>query len=206
VEGESARPNAQCPRCGAVERHRLIWLFLRDCTNLFSEKLKLLHIAPEPVFQRKFKSMSNLEYISADINSPLADVKMDITDIDYEDGVFDAILCSHVLDYVSDDIKALCELFRILKRGGWAILQSRIDKDREITFEDPSINTPEKKKLAFGQSDLCRIYGRDYIERIKSVGFQVREEAYGSVLGAEQCARYGLIEGEPVYFCLKPEN
>jgi len=206
IEGRPARPNAQCPGCGAAERHRLIWLFMKNRTNLFANHLRFLHIAPEPVFQQRFKSMSNLDYIGADINSPLADVKMDITDIQYEDDFFDAILCSHVLDYVADDRKAMHELYRVLRPGGWAILQSLVDRNREMTFEDNSIVAPKKRKEVFGQSDLFRIYGRDYAERIRKAGFELTIVDYAQELGPDLCAKYGLIPDDIIYYCTKSKN
>jgi SAM-dependent methyltransferase len=117
--GLSPRPNALCPRCGSLERHRLIWLYLAEKTNFFTARLKVHHFAPERCFQGRFKSMSNLDYITADLNSPFADRKIDITAIPFEDETFDCVLCSHVLEHVPDDRKAMREIYRILKRGVW---------------------------------------------------------------------------------------
>ena len=115
--GLNPRPNAQCPRCGSLERHRLIWLYLQEKTNFFTAKLKVLHFAPERCFKNKFKSMPNLDYITADLDSPFADRKIDITDIPFEDETFDCVLCSHVLEHVLDDKKAIQEIYRILRGG-----------------------------------------------------------------------------------------
>jgi len=121
--GAKPRPNARCPRCGSLERHRLLWLYLRNKINFFSDHLKVLDIAPIHFFQKKCKKLKNLDYISADISSPIAMIKMDITDINLHDNQFDCIICYHVLEHILDDEKAMRELFRVLKPGGWAILQ-----------------------------------------------------------------------------------
>ena len=104
-----------------MERHRLLCLFLKNRTNLFHDKLKVLHVSPEYFFQKTFKSMSNLDYISADLNSPYAMIRMDVTNILYEGNYFDVILCSHVLEHVVDDKKAMLKFFRVLKPGAWAL-------------------------------------------------------------------------------------
>ncbi len=126
--GAVSKANEQCPRCLSLKRHRLLWLYLKDKTNFFDENLKVLHIAPEYCFYQRFSEQENLDYISADIQSPLAKVKMDITNIVYEDNFFDVILCNHVLEHIPDDGKAMKELWRVLKPGGWAILQVPIDQ------------------------------------------------------------------------------
>ena len=96
--GANQRPNALCPRCGSLERHRLLYLYLKNRTNLFSDRLRVLHFAPEPVFRKILMSLSNLDYISADLDSPAAMVKLDITNIPSADDSFDVILCSHSLE------------------------------------------------------------------------------------------------------------
>ncbi len=201
--GVHPRPNAQCPRCESLERHRLLWLYLQQHTNLFTADLKLLHIAPEPVFQNKFQTMSNLDYISADLESPLAQIKMDITEIPYPDNTFHAILCSHVLEHVEDDRKALRELFRVLKPGGWAILQSPIDLKRDKTFEDPEIVSPGTRERFFGQHDHVRLYGRDYKDRLTEAGFTVRIDDFVKTLDTQAVEKYRLEKDEYIYFCQK---
>jgi SAM-dependent methyltransferase len=171
--GIKRRPNAQCPKCGSLERHRLLWLFVKSRTNLFSDNLKVLHFAPEYCLQRILRLMPNLDYVSADLDSPLATIKMDITNILFKDNSFDVILCSHVLEHIIDDYKAMRELFRVLKPGGWGILQTPIDSKRDKTFEDSRIVSPEERERFFGQSDHVRIYGRDYVDRLKEAGFEV---------------------------------
>lgn len=197
------RLGAVCPNCNSFERHRLLWLYIHNKTNLFSQDFKLLYVAPKLIFDRLFKSKKNLDYLSVDLNSPLAMKQMDITDISYEDNSFDVIFCNHVLEHIIDDSKAMKELLRILKPGGWAILQVPLDKQREITFEDISITSPEKRKHFFGQEDHVRVYGKDYKQRLINAGFNVKIQSYPQELGMESIKQYGLIADEDIYFCTK---
>jgi len=104
-----------------------MWLYLQQKTNFFTANLKVLHVAPELCFIKRFEAMPNLDYITADIESPLAKVKMDLHDIPFEQGTFDVAFCNHVMEHVTDDIQCMKELYRVLKPGGWAIIQSSMD-------------------------------------------------------------------------------
>lgn len=201
--GVKPRPNAQCPRCGLLERHRLTWLYLKNKTNLFSDTLRLLHFAPEYAFQRSFASLSNLDYISADLASRLAMVKVDIMDIPFRDDSFNVILCSHVLEHVTDDQKAMRELFRILMPGGWAIIQSPVDRERNETFEDATVISSQDRLRLFGQNNHLRVYGRDYKDRLEKAGFSVKIDSYIRSLDSDVIEVYGLDEDMVVYFCTK---
>lgn len=200
--GVKPRPNARCPRCGSLERHRLLWLYLKAKTNLFADDLKFLDIAPMDCLQRKFRAMPNLDYISVDLESPIAMVKMDITDMQFPSNYFDCIICYHVLEHIFDDRKAMAEIFRVLKPGGWAILQVPILRDK--TFEDPSVTAPEDRERIFGQRDHVRIYGLDYRDRLEAVGFNVKVDDYVKQLSEDAIKKYGLMEDETIYFCSKP--
>lgn len=197
------RPNAQCPVCKSLERHRLIWLYFRNRTNLFSTAHKMLHVAPELLLMDKLCSCPNIDYLSADLDSSLAMVKMDITDIHYPDNSFDVIYCSHVLEHIPDDQKAMRELCRVLRPGGWAILQVPLWGPK--TIEDPSITTPEDRERVFYQFDHVRHYGHDgvYRQRLENAGFTVKVDPYIKELGEENSKRYGLMAGEDIYFCTK---
>jgi hypothetical protein len=195
--------NEQCPKCDSWKRHRVMWLYLKNQTNLFSDRLKVLHIAPEYCFQRNFKNMLNLNYVSADLLSPLASTKMDITNIPYADNSFDVILCSHVLEHIPDDRKAMNELLRVLKATGWAILQVPIDRKRNKTFEDPTITSPKERERLFWQHDHVRLYGRDYKDRLEEVGFAVKVKNFVKELESDAIEQYGLDEQEEIYFCTK---
>lgn len=180
-----------------------MWLYLKDRTDFFSKPHKLLHIAPELCFIDKFKAMENLDYTTADLESPLADVKMDVHDIPFDDSTFDVVFCNHVMEHVDDDIKAISEIHRVLKPGGWAIIQSPQDYSREETLEDPSITDPKERERIYWQSDHVRLFGMDYGKRLEKAGFHVTEDKYVMELPAETVKRYALPAKEIIYFCAK---
>ena len=135
------RKNALSPSTLSLERHRLMWIFLRDETTFFTseKKLKTLHIAPEQCFLDIFRKQQNLDYTTSDLESPIADVKADICDLPFDDNSFDVVFCNHVLEHITDDTKAMQELFRVLKKGGFGIFQIPQDLSRATTFEDDTI-------------------------------------------------------------------
>jgi SAM-dependent methyltransferase len=193
------RENALCPKCLSLERHRLLWLYLRERTDFFSKPLKVLHLAPEQCFYRRFRKMGNLQYLTADLSSPLADIKLDVQHMPFEKDEFDMVICNHVLEHVPDDRQALREIFRVLKKGGFAILQVPTDYSAENTYEDPSITEPSEREKHFRQKDHYRLYGRDYLERITEAGFVISEENYLLGLKKEVRERYRLPEMEFMY-------
>ncbi|MEP1035012.1 class I SAM-dependent methyltransferase [Ekhidna sp.] len=200
----SSRSNALCPKCLSLERHRLIWLYLRRKTDFFSKEARMLHVAPELCFMNRFEALENLDYISADIESPLAKVKMDIHEIPFEDNSIDIIFCNHVLEHVDDDMKALSEMKRVLKPGGWAILQVPFFYPLpESTYEDQTIIDPKEREKAFGQDDHVRMYGKDYAKRLASSGLQVHEERIIDELSADEKSRYALPDSEIIYRVVK---
>ncbi|HSI70037.1 MAG TPA: methyltransferase domain-containing protein [Gillisia sp.] len=201
---EKQRENVLSPSTLSLERHRLLWLYLKNETDLFRAKLRVLHFAPEQAFYKRFRNLKNIDYTTTDLNSPLADVKADICDLPFEDNAFDFILCNHVLEHIPDDTRAMQELLRVLAPGGTAILQIPQDLSREITFQDDSITSREERAKIFGQYDHVRVYGRDYFEKLRTIGFEVEEVDYTSALTASQIDRYRLAKGEIIPVCLKP--
>ncbi|WP_115870473.1 class I SAM-dependent methyltransferase [Marinoscillum furvescens] len=198
--GRESRENALCPKCLALERHRLIWLYLNERTDFFTKERKMLHIAPELCFIDRFEALPNLDYITGDIESPLAKVKMDIHKIPFDANSFDVIFCNHVLEHVADDLLAMREMHRVLKPGGWAILQVPFFPPLpEQTFEDASITSPKEREKAFGQDDHVRLYGQDYADRLQQAGFQVVEEKLVFELPAETVKKYALPAEEIIY-------
>ncbi len=198
-----ARDNALCPDSLSLERHRLMYLYLKNTTNFFTAKLRVLHIAPEHCFIHRFEKMKNLDYITADIESPLAKVKMDVHQIPFPDNDFDVAFCNHVMEHVTNDIKAMSEIYRVLKPGGWAIIQSPINPLRTVTFEDLTLKTPEEREAVFGQNDHVRDYGLDYGRRLEQAGFTVVEDDFVKRLPAEKVKLYALPKDEIVYLCKK---
>lgn len=201
----SPRVNALCPNCLTLERHRLLWLYLRERTDFFTAKLKVLHVAPEYPFIPHFKKLKNLDYITGDLESPLAMVKMDVHDIPFEENTFDVVICNHVLEHVTDDYKVMKEFLRVLKPNGWAILQCPIDYSLKETYEDASITDPLEREKHFGQDDHVRMYGPDYGKRLEKGGFDVIEDKFAEELG-ELADRYCIQKEEIIYFCRKPLN
>ncbi len=193
---ENPRENVLSPSTLSLERHRLLWLYLKNETNFFTQPHQLLHFAPEQAFYKRFKKLKNIDYTTTDLNSPLADVKADICDLPFADNSFDVILCNHVLEHIPDDTKAIQELYRVLKPGGWGIFQIPQDLKREKTFEDNSITDKKERARIFGQYDHVRIYGRDYFDKLRSVGFTVEEVNYTRTLPKEDVERYRLAQGE----------
>lgn len=195
------RPNVLSPSTLSLERHRLLWLYLLNETDFFTSQKKVLHMAPEQCFLKRFKKL-NHDYTTADLNSPIADVKADITNLPFEDDSFDIIFCNHVLEHIPDDTKAMQELLRVLKKGGMGIFQIPQDLKRKTTFEDDSITDPKERAKIFGQYDHVRVYGRDYFDKLKSIGFQVKPIHYTKELSAELTDKYRLANGEilPVVF------
>ncbi|NOR28520.1 MAG: methyltransferase domain-containing protein [Lutibacter sp.] len=197
------RPNALSPSTFSLERHRLLWLYLKNETDFFSKPKKVLHIAPEQCFLKLFKNQNNLDYTTADLYSPIADVKADICNLPFEDNTFDVVFANHVLEHIEDDKKAMQELYRVLKLGGMGIFQIPQELERETTYEDFSITSPEEKKKHFGQYDHVRIYGRDYFNRLRKVGFTVNEVNYSKTISGDLIRKYCLVKGEVLPVCFK---
>jgi len=196
------RAEACCPQCGSLERHRLLLPVLREKTNLFEANgLKLLHVAPEKFLHQRLRVLPDVDYISADLEPGRADVEMDITNIQYEDNSFDAILCSHVLEHVPDDRKAMREFFRVLKPGGWAVLAVPINVDE--TVEDPSITDPAERIRLFGQDDHVRRYGPDYFDRLEEAGFQIERLRGADLMSDTRVLQCRIDPDEEVPVCKK---
>jgi len=193
---ENPRENVLSPSTLSLERHRLLWLYLKNETDFFTKTHQVLHFAPEQAFYKRFRGMQNIAYTTTDLNSPLADVKADICNLPFEDNAFDVILCNHVLEHIPNDTKAMQELYRVMKPGGWGIFQIPQDLKRENTFEDDTITDKKERAKIFGQYDHVRIYGRDYFDKLRSMGFTVEEVDYTSVLPKEDVEKYRLAKGE----------
>ncbi|PIA79583.1 SAM-dependent methyltransferase [Gaetbulibacter sp. 4G1] len=190
------RNNVLSPSTLSLERHRLLWLYLQNKTDFFSTNKKVLHFAPEQAFYKRFRRMPNLDYTTTDLNSPLADVKADICNLPFKNDSYDVIFCNHVLEHIPDDAKAMQELYRVLKPNGMGIFQIPQDLSREFTFEDDTITDKKERAKIFGQYDHVRVYGRDYFDKLRSVGFKVDEVDYTSKLSDDDIAKYCLAKGE----------
>ena len=193
---KSFRKNALCPGTLSLERNRLLCLYLDKETNILSSNLKVLHVAPEQIFYKKFKNFKHWNYLTFDINSPIADVKGDLKSMQFKDESFDLIICNHVLEHIEDDRKALKEIYRVLKRGGISILQVPINIKRKKTFEDFNITSHQEREKNFGQYDHVREYGLDFKDRIEEVGFEVEMLNYGENFSKKMKIKYGLLEND----------
>ena len=205
--GIKGRPNARCPVCNSLERHRSLFLYLKNKTKVLSDDTSktLLHFAPEKPFRMLFDSMKNLDYWPVDINPETEGVKkqIDIQKIDFESGVFDYIICNHVLEHIPDDSSALKELFRVLKQGGVAIISVPMNVGQEKTYENPLANTDELRYKYFGQKDHVRIYGMDIKERMMKVGFRVDIVTPNESMSSADLEKYGLLKNVIFFFCTK---
>ncbi len=212
--GDPARPNAQCPQCGSLERHRLTWLFLEHHTTMLSDEHRVLHVAPEPAIMRRLRSLSNLDYLTADLDPKRADVRMDITDVAFPDGHFDVVLCSNVLEHVDDANRAMQELCRVLSPTGFALLDVPIDHSLEDTYEDWSITSPRERAKAFGQFNHVRWFGRNFPDLLRAAGFVVVVDPHPPC--PDEARRFGLRDADQgelpgrdplghIYFCTRKE-
>ncbi len=220
------RNNVLSPSTLSLERHRLLWLYLQNETDFFQSELdsdspisktkrlklrdtetnstlKVLHFAPEQEFYKRFKKQTNIDYTTTDLLSPLADVKADICNLPFEDNAYDIIFCNHVLEHIPDDTKAMQELYRVLKPTGMGIFQIPQDLSRATTFSDDTIVDQKERAKIFGQYDHVRVYGRDYFDKLRNIGFKVVEENYTNKISPELVEKYCLAKGEIIPICFK---
>lgn len=197
------RDNVLCPYDLTLERHRLMWLYLKNESNFFKDNLKVLHIAPEQCFHGKFKAQKNLDYLTGDLVSPIADMHFDLHEIPLEDNSFDVVFCNHVLEHVDDAAQCMRELQRVMKPGGWGIMQVPLDTNREKTYEDPSITSPEEREKHFWQKDHVRLFALDYPEWLRNAGFTVKEYNPKDHFSAQQIEKMRLMPSEILYVVSK---
>jgi len=200
--------NSGCVKCGSTDRDRFVYIYLKHL-NIFKRKsrtpLRILHVAPEKMISSALCRAKNFEYIMGDkyeegyeYNENV--IKLDVRNLPYEDEYFDMVICNHVLEHINDDLNAMKEIWRVLKKGGKAILQVPISKEIENTIENISITDPNKRFELFGQSDHVRIYEkRNYIKRLEDAGFKVK------VIRLKNCEYYfyGLNFNEDLYVVIK---
>ncbi|TAL71084.1 MAG: class I SAM-dependent methyltransferase [Bacteroidetes bacterium] len=198
------RSNVRCPGCGSFERHRLLFYFLKEKTTIFKSEYSVMEVAPLLTIHRLFNKLGNIKYTSIDLESDYVTSKVDLTKLPFENDTYDCIFCYHVLEHIEDDIQALSEMFRVLKKGGFAIVQSPLDKSLEKTLQYDNTKTPESRLKAYGQKDHVRIYGRDFISRIESVGFGVTEDKFINSFSDEDINKFALDKEEYINFCYKP--
>lgn len=195
------RPHARCPHCGSFERHRLSWLYLKRHTTLFTEPTRFLHFAPEDILRARISNNLNVSYTAASYDPEKPDESIDIQRLPFAEGSFDLLYCSHVLEHIPDDRLAMRELARVLRPGGRALIMIPI-KNRDATYEDPTITSPEERTKHFGRHDHLRWYGRDVMTRLSEAGFQVKLVYHNEELSIEEQVRFG-VQAEPIFDCTK---
>jgi len=205
VIGASPRPDVVCPRCKSHDRERLLYHFVKNETRLLQDGGKVLHMAPEPQMAKLLARTTKIDYLSADLFDPTAMISADLLDLPFAANRFDAVICNHVLEHVDDDRLGMRELCRVLKPGGWAILQVPIATKLKATIEDPSVKDEAERIRRFGQRDHVRMYSPDdYPSRLRESGWEVQVIPYAKRLPAEIVQRHALVLEEIVYFCRKP--
>ena len=173
---------------------------------LLKRNRKYYTLHHEQCFVNRFRKQENLDYITSDLESPIADVKADICDLPFEDNAFDIVFCNHVLEHITDDTKAMQELYRVLKPKGMGIFQIPQELSRNKTFEDDSITDRKDRAKIFGQYDHVRVYGRDYFDKLRTVGFKVDEIDYTKKIEEKELERFCLMKGEILPVCYKPSS
>jgi SAM-dependent methyltransferase len=202
--GQVRRPDAQCGVCRSVERHRLTWLFFEQRTDLFDRKPKrVLHVAPEAQLERNLRQLEGVDYVCTDVDAGCGELVMDIMALSFADDSMDVILCSHVLEHVADDRKAMRELARVLSPKGWATILVPIIAD--ASWEDATVTSHEDRSRLFGQWDHVRAYGPDFKQRLEQEGFEVERITAAELLdrgNTADTARF-QIKDEELFFCRK---
>jgi hypothetical protein len=204
--GDNRRKNAWCPNCESLERHRLLWMYFENKTNLFDKKLKVLHVAPEAVFFNWFKKQKNIDYYPVDIFPhlyPKGTTYLDILNYEIPDNSFDVIICNHVFQYIEDDKKAMKNLYNIMKEGGWGIMQVPINTTATLTYEDNTITDPLEREKAFGLKEHVRYYSYDYADKLREASFTVNVDDFSTGFTDEEIYKYGFWKGDSIYYCTK---
>ena len=206
--GIQKRSNARCIKCGSLERHRTLWKYFQEFKLLEGKQVKLLHVAPEKIFYKHFRSLKNIEYFPIDLMPDeyaygIRTIAMDVTKMTYPDNYFDVIICNHVLEHIRADQKAMKEMYRVLKPGGWAILNTPVNFNTEKTVEDIELYDPKKQLELFGQPDHVRVYGKDFIDRLSVAGFKTEVIDYASKFTNNEQFRYGFKKNEEIIYCNK---
>jgi SAM-dependent methyltransferase len=198
-------PNAQCPGCRSLVRHRSLWLYLRDVIRVGDGPTRLLHVAPERGIEHRLRALPAVDYISADIDAALASERVDLVAMPYDDASFDLIICSHVLEHVVDDHAAIGEMYRVLRPGRPAVIILPLRSERTEEYIDPSPSPayPDGYRRV-GAHEHVRSIGADYPDRLRAAGFEVEVVDLATSMPDTDRTRFGIEPGQPFYVCWRP--
>jgi SAM-dependent methyltransferase len=195
------RGNALCWWCGSHERHRAQWLLFERRPDLLGTARALLHFAPEWALRQRLRGMRHLRYVTADLSQAGVDLELNLEALDLPDASFDAVICSHVLEHVSDDLAAMKELRRITASDGWCLVMVPLDIARTATYEDPTITRPDERERAFWQHDHVRLYAPDITDRLAAAGFDVECIRPRQEFGDSLVERCRIIDADHIFLC-----
>lgn len=200
--GPLLRPNACCPACESLERHRMLSLFFRKQGP--PEKESVIHVAPEPPIQKLLSELYKANYWTMDLMTQ-ADIRADITELPFGDQSIDIFIASHVLEHVTDDHKALREIRRVISPAGFGVLIVPMNLASDHTVEAPEGATPEDRLRLFGQTDHVRMYGRDFSQRLADADFLITEFSCQTLVTPEEKARHSLNDADIIYIVSREE-
>ncbi|MCD9124384.1 class I SAM-dependent methyltransferase [Luteimonas fraxinea] len=189
----------KCPRCFSHDRERHLYLYLA-AAGIYERipEADLLHFAPERHLSRKFASQAPKRYVRCDLHPNAEGIDaVDICAMPFGDQSFDLLVANHVLEHVHDDGRALAEVHRVLRPGGFAILQTPFSRKLQVTWEDDGISDDWSRTQAYGQEDHVRLYGRDFFSRVAAAGFLNRCSVHKQLLGSIDPVRFGVNADEP---------
>lgn len=202
---QTTRENVVCPGCASHERHRLFHLFFKNETDLYNGGDKrILHFAPEPFLKKILRKLYvKKNYVTTDLMQMGVDVISDITTLEpFEDNSFDIIICVHILEHIPDDRAAMRQLFRVMKQGGWGLIDVPYG-NQEKTDEEP-VDDPREREKRYGQDDHVRLYAlEDFRSRLRETGFELEIIDYNGKFSEEERKRFGL-RGKPIHIARKP--
>lgn len=197
--------NFECPRCGGHDRERHLLMYLRASGLTDSMPgMRILHFAPEYRLSKRIQAMQPLAYVRCDLHPTCADIeKVDMEAMPFDDGTFDMVIANHVLEHVSDDLKAVSEVARILRPGGLAVLQTPYSETLETTWSDAGITSNEARLQAYGQEDHVRLFGRDIFERFSQSGLATCVSTHSELLKGTNAELVGVNSREPFFLFVR---
>lgn len=176
VAGGGYKKNVQCPNCFSVDRSRLLYLFFQLRTDVYKKKTSILHISPNKEIARVLKGDTITQVVGSiepEMYQEFNARYLDVQKLDIPDASQDVVICCHVIEHVDNDDEAMREIYRVLKPGGFAVLQVPLALNLDKTIEDKTLATDKERKLKFGQVDHVRLYGLDYLDKLRAAGFRV---------------------------------